>query len=384
MARIAFYVSGHGLGHAMRMKELLGRILARDPRAVLHAMGSMPGWVFKESPSVPVRLRPLRCDVGAVQQDSLHLDVRRTIEENIAFYRGVDALARGEADYLRREKIDLVVGDIPPLAFLAAAAAGVRSVAVGNFSWDWIYDAYAEEHPSFRPVVDLVRDAYGRADLLLRLPFHGDMGAFRRVRDIPLIARTARLPRAETRRLLGIAPGEAGRVVFISLGGHCEAEVRPDAHNDFGDYLYLSYFRPAARIRRLIVLEDRAGLSHPDIVAASDCVISKPGYCTIAECIANGTPLVYTSRDNFREYPVMAAGAERYCRAQLLPRGDFHAGAWAGHLDAFFAELRPSGPPAMRTDGAETAAEIILGMAAGKGAADMDCLDGVDGKTAPG
>lgn len=363
MARLAFYISGHGLGHAMRMKELLARLRARDPRGELLVMGSMPAWVFTEPPAVTVTLRALRCDVGAVQRDSLHLDVARTLEENDAFYRGIGALAQEEADRLRRARVDLVVGDIPPLAFLAASAAGLPSVAIGNFSWDWIYGEYTEERPRYRFLVELCREAYARADLLLRLPFHGDMGAFRRVRDIPLIARAARLPRAETRRALGIAPGESRRVVFISMGGHCETEIGGGARADFGDYLYLSYFRPRG-MERLIVLEDRAALSHPDIVAASDCVISKPGYCTVAECIANGTPLVYTSRDHFREYPVMAAGAERYCRGRLLPREDFHAGAWAGHLDAFFAE-KAAPPPAMPADGADVAADTILGMAGG-------------------
>ena len=147
------------------------------------------------------------------------------------------------------------------------------------------------------------------------------------------------------------------------MGGHCSAEIREGKDTDFGDYLYISYFRPGTGMKRLVLLEDRAGLSHPDIVAASDCVISKPGYCTIAECIANGTPLVYTSRDNFREYPVMVAGIETYCLSRLLPRKDFHAGAWAKHLDAFFAEKRTAPPPAMPTDGAEVAAGIILEMA---------------------
>jgi L-arabinokinase len=328
-------------------------------------MGSMPAWVFEEPPAVAVRFRPLRCDIGAVQRDSLHLDVRRTLEENDAFYRDIDLIARGEAAFLRRERIGLVVGDIPPLAFLAASRAGVPSAAIGNFSWDWIYEGYVAEHPRYRHLVDLVRGAYARADLLLRLPFHGDMGAFREARDIPLIARTSRLPRAETRRALGISPEERGRVVFISMGGHSGAEIRAGGRNDFGDHLYLSYFRPAAPMRRLLVITDRAGISHPDIVAASDCVISKPGYCTVAECIANRTPLAYTSRDNFREYPVMVEGIRKHCRARALPRGDFHAGAWAAHLDALFSDAPPFVWPATATDGAERAAGIILEMAGG-------------------
>jgi L-arabinokinase len=344
----------------MRMKELLSRLHREDPSIRLYVMGMMPRWAFDEYPIIPINHRPLRCDVGAIQKDSLHLDVTRTLEENAGFYGDIDRLVRSEVDFIRREKIDLIVGDIPPLAFLAAEAAGVKSIAIGNFSWDWIYEEYAEQRPRYRCLVDLVRDAYSRADLLLRLPFHGDMGAFHTVRDVPLISRSATIPRPEVRRRLGIDPDEKRKVVFISMGGHDNAGIVEGAEADFGDYVFVSFFNLSDRMKQLILPEDRAGIPHPDIVHASDCVISKPGYCTVAECIANRTPLVYTSRDNFREFPVMEAAVKQYCRSYCLPRDDFHAGTWRKHLDAFFNEERPFHWPEIPTDGAASAARIIL------------------------
>jgi L-arabinokinase len=331
-----------------------------DPSIQLYVMGMMPRWVFEEAPTVPLTHRAVRCDVGAIQSDSLRLDVARTLEENADFYKGIDRLVQAEVDFVRREKIDLIVGDIPSLAFLVAAASGVKSIAIGNFSWDWIYEEYAEEHPRYRYLVDLVRDAYARADLLLRLPFHGDMSSFRSVRDIPLISRSATLPRLEVRRRLGIAADEKRRVVFISMGGHDNAGIVEGDGADFGDYVFISFFNVSDRMKQLILPDDRAGIPHPDIVRASDCVISKPGYCTVAECIANRTPLIYTSRDSFREFPVMEAAVKKYCHSYCMPRGDFHSGAWRKHLDAFFDERRPSSRPEIPTNGAAEAARIIL------------------------
>ncbi|MCX6357075.1 MAG: hypothetical protein NT045_04220 [Candidatus Aureabacteria bacterium] len=363
MPRIVFYISGHGLGHAMRMKEVLLEIHALDPSAELHVIGNMPGWVYQEPPAARIRRRELVCDVGAIQRDSLHLDVRGTLEANASFYRDIGAMVRREAEFLRRERIGLVVGDIPPLAFLSAAAAGVRSVAVGNFSWDWIYEEYVMEDRRFEWVLDLIREAYGKADLLLRLPMHGDMGVFPAIRDIPLIARHARIPREEVRERLGIGRAERRRVILISMGGHNAADIEHTPATDFGEYLFISFFRPAAGIPHLILLEDKAGMSHPDIVRASEAVISKPGYCTVAECIANATPLVYTTRDHFREFPVMEEGVRRYCRSCLMPREDFHAGAWRRHLDAFFSAPGNVPGPSIPTDGARHAARVILSMA---------------------
>jgi len=346
----------------MRMKELMARLLDKAPDLELFAVGTVPSWVYREPPSIPVARREVRCDVGAVQSDSVHLDVARTIEENKAFYRGIGGMVKREAEFIRSRRIDLVVGDIPPLAFLASSSAGVSSVAVGNFSWDWIYEGYAGEHPDAAGLVDLAREAYGRADRLLRLPFHGDMDAFRSVIDIPLIARRAASPPGLVRSRLGIPAGEKRKVIFISMGGHGRPVIGEGASADFGDYLYVSYFRPAAQMENLIILDDRARVPHPDLVRACDAVISKPGYCTVAECIANRTPIIYTSRDNFREFPIMESAVRRFCRWNYMPREEFEAGAWRRALDEYFSSRERPSPADIAVDGAERAAGIILNM----------------------
>ena len=56
-------------------------------------------------------------------------------------------------------------------------------------------------------------------------------------------------------------------------------------------------------------VEERAfidsGFRYEDLVAAVDVVVTKPGYGIIAECIAAGTPMLYTSRGDFREYDLL-------------------------------------------------------------------------------
>ena len=360
MSRIAFYISTHGLGHAMRMKEVAARLLTLDPSTELYVMGTMPGWVFEEEPALEVSHRSLRCDIGAIQKDSLHLDVLKTLEENAGFFAEIDSLVRREVEFIGRENINLIVGDIPPLAFLVAASAGVASIAVGNFSWDWIYEDYVNKHPRYGYLPGLVKDAYRKASLLLRLPFHGDMGVFPAVMEIPLISRKAYLSRETVRDMLGIGRGEKRKVVFISLGGHGNVDVDGEGQGEFGDYIFISYFPLSKRMENLILLRDRAAIPHPDIVHASDLVISKPGYCTIAECIANRTPLMYTSRDNFREFAVLESAIKRYCHSYNLPRPDFHSGAWGAHIDSFFDQAVAFSWPAIATDGADEAARIIL------------------------
>ena len=70
------------------------------------------------------------------------------------------------------------------------------------------------------------------------------------------------------------------------------------------------------------------GFLYEDIVHAMDVVISKPGYGIIAECVANQTALLYTSRGEFAEYDVLVAGLPRYLRAAFIDHGALFAGDW--------------------------------------------------------
>ncbi len=100
-------------------------------------------WLFDRTARVPVTFVPGECDTGVSQIDSLRLDARDTIRRADAFYRTLPDRARVEAQLLQARRAALVVADAAPLGCAAAAAAGIPSVVVSNFTWDWIYEAYA-------------------------------------------------------------------------------------------------------------------------------------------------------------------------------------------------------------------------------------------------
>ena len=55
------------------------------------------------------------------------------------------------------------------------------------------------------------------------------------------------------------------------------------------------------------LLSSRSGIFHPDIVAASDGVVGKIGYSTLAEVYAAGVPYGFVPRPRFRESDVLSA-----------------------------------------------------------------------------
>jgi UDP:flavonoid glycosyltransferase YjiC (YdhE family) len=346
---IVFYISGHGFGHASRSIEVIRALIERRPELRVVVKTSAPRWLFDLANIPGLAYEALETDVGMTQTDSLTMDVGDTARRAAAFYRDFDRRADDEAAALRSSGAGLVLGDIPPLAHAAAARAGVPSIAIGNFTWDWIYEGYATFERDAPGVVPIIRDGYRLATRALRLPMHGGFATTADIVDIPLIARRSTRRRDETRRVMNIR-GD-----------------RPFVLASFGGYGLDIPFDEIARRERLTVLSPGAAvpppLNYQDLVAAADLVITKPGYGIISECVANGTPLLYTSRGPFVEYDVFVAEMPRVLRCRFMPQDALRAGRWRAHIDALLAQ--PAPPEHAAIDGAAVAANLILRGAGG-------------------
>jgi hypothetical protein len=359
---LAVYVSGHGYGHSTRTAEVLRAVRARAPELPMAVCTSAPAFLFAGIVAPPLAIRRVECDVGLVQRDALVIDEAGTAEAWRAFAAGWDGLVAREAAWLRASGTRLVLGDIPPLAFAAAAAAGLPSVALGNFSWDWIYGHLSVRVPALAEAAARCREAYARADLLLRLPFAGDLSAFRRIEPVPLVARKPPVGKAEARRRLGLDDRPA---VVLSFGGLGLPGLEPAAFGPLAGYQILLTGRAGAgpvpaNLRRLDgEALSAAGLSYPDLVGAADVVVTKPGYGIVTDCIGAGTRLVYTDRGDFPEYPILVGEMSLYLPAVFASNEDVREGRLGPSLEAVLALPFPDPPP---TDGASVAAEKLTAL----------------------
>jgi L-arabinokinase len=346
--RVVFYISGHGFGHASRAIELIRTVLSRRPDARVAVRTAVPQWLFGtlvDAYGPRMDVQPLEADTGIVQLDSLRIDEEETVRQAVRFYATFDRRVAAEAELLRREGADVVVGDIPPLAFAAAACAGVPSIAVANFTWDWIYGIYPELSRIAPDLLPAIRSAYASATSALRLPMHGGFEPMASVtRDIPFITWPSSRNRVETRHALGINSDRP--VVLPSFGVHgADLPVERLARGD-----------------RFTLIDPRreppSGLLYRDLVAAADVVVSKPGHGIVSECLANGTALLYTSRGRFVEYDVFVAEMPRVVRCRYLSQEDLLAGDWDDAIDALLQQAAP--PERPRIDGAAVAADEII------------------------
>lgn len=338
MKKIRYYISGHGLGHASRSCQIINTLRQRHPDVAVEVVSDAHPWFFKGflDPSVSVRSRKL--DIGVLQQDSLVMQEEKTLNACLSLLGERDGILAEEAASLAAAEVSLVAADIPPLAFAAARRAGIPSVGISNFTWDWIYEGFADRTPGFKDVIDAMRADYAQAELLLSLPFNGEFSAFDQVEQLPLVARKSMRSRSEIRRELGVS--EDVKLGLISFGGF-----------GLGDY----DFSPLAKLKEWVFLTE-SGLSdqvpnvqnvsfkslrYPDLVKAADVVITKPGYGIVSECIAAQTAVLYTSRGDFREQRLLVEAMCRYTRAREISNEALRRGQWGEDLQALLGQPAP-------------------------------------------
>jgi L-arabinokinase len=362
--RLAFYISGHGFGHASRQVEIINALARRHGDSTYLIRSTAASWLFERTLNTAFTLDSRPTDTGVVQIDGLHLDARATVDRAREFYADFDRRAEDEADLLRTARIGAVISDAPPLACAAARRAAIPCFVAANFTWDWIYEGFAGEFAAAPSVIPAIRRAYADATAAWRLPMHGGFETFTRIRDVPLVARHATRTPVETRGVLGLPLDR--RLALASFGGFGVQGIDVAALDclDTWDVVLTGSAPPPATASGVHAFGDAeiydSGIRYEDLVRACDVVLTKPGYGIVSECIANDTAIVYTPRGAFAEYPILVEHIERWLRHAFIEHADLLAGRWRRALDAAVQCAPPSERPA--TNGAGVIADIIAAL----------------------
>ena len=336
---IAYYISAHGYGHGVRSCDILRALagLRPDLRFTLITMLPEP-FLRNRLPAGDWTFRAVSFDVGMVQRDSIRVDVAATLAAVRSLCDRRGEMVKQEVEWLRRERVDLVVADIAAIPLEAAGDAGIPALAVGNFAWDWIYDEFAERDPAWSDLVRQFAEGYRCATLLLRLPFSEPMEAFPRREDIPLVAVPGRTRRAELAAMTGASLEKPW--VLMSFTTLDLSEEALDRIEQYRDHEFL-VVRPLDFRRRNIHAIDRERMPFSDVLASSDVVISKPGFGLISECVVNRKPLIYADRADFREYAVLVDSIRRHLQQVHLPAEKLYRGELAAALKRITEQTAP-------------------------------------------
>ncbi|KAK8968399.1 L-arabinokinase [Platanthera guangdongensis] len=357
----AYYITGHGFGHATRVVDIVRHLV--ESGHVVHVVTAAPEFVFTTDIQSPnLHIRKVLLDCGAVQADALTVDRLASLEKYLetAVIPRASILA-AEVEWLKSVKADLVISDVVPVACRAAADAGIRSVCVTNFSWDFIYAEYVmATGKHLRSIVWQIAEDYSHCEFLLRLPGYCPMPAFRDVIDVPLVVRRLHKSRSEVRKELGFY--EDMKLVIFNFGG------QPAGWSLKKEWL------PSKWLCLVCGASDKQELPPnfiklakdaytPDLIAASDCMLGKIGYGTFSEALAYKLPFVFVRRDYFNEEPFLRNMLEYYQGGVEMIRRDFLTGHWQPYLERALT-IRPCYDGGI--NGGEVAARILQDTAIGK------------------
>lgn len=339
--RLAYYISGHGMGHAVRSAVVANALRHRHEVFFVSDVGCA---FLRETFLGQCEYRARSLDAGVAQTSPFDIDVQLTLQRLITLQREESRLLEEELEWLKSAGIDAVLTDIPALACEAAAILEIPAVAIANFSWDDIYRGYGAVAAGFDRAADHMARQYAKVPMLLELPFATPMPAFGTRRKMGLVARLATFSRDMARDALGTRSRYVG---LLALNGPFE-HIETIASNVPADWQILCPFvgpnRSDSAGLRYVSRDEltQAGLGFPDLVAASDVVISKPGYGITSECIANGAGLLYTDRGTFIETDYIVSGLRDLLPSTYIPQADLVG----GHIKPFLRlfETQPARP----------------------------------------
>ncbi len=362
--RIAWFISPHGFGHAARSSAIMAAVQEIDPSVQFEIFTLVPLRFFQDSVSGISGYHSLLTDIGFVQKSPLCEDTDKTLQTLDEFLPFQSAQIAELSSELQRLKCDLVICDIAPIGIAVAREAHIPSVLVENFTWDWIYEGYKGLN-ILKKHTEYLRNLFESADYHIQaepICLHKDSDLV----TLP-ISRKIRTPRQVIRQRLGIP--DYKKMVVITMGGIPESYNFWDKlaeHNDIffvipgaketHDPLPSVQVSDLNQLVNLILLPRHSDFFHPDLINASDAVIGKVGYSTLAEIYHAGVPFGYILRPSFPESEKLAAFVEKEMQGYLIDEADFHNGRWVSSLEALFAL------PRIQRDslnGADQAAEFI-------------------------
>lgn len=352
--RVAFYVSGHGYGHATRAALLLERVNAALPVEPFVRCSAPARFFARAGATLSAGFE----EPSLLQQGGLDVDWDASLRGHLAFLEKRAEAVAAESEWLRSVAPALVLTDAPSLACEAASKARVPCRVVSNFTWDWVLGERAKEDPRWVPVAGRMADAYALAAGAWRLPGSAGFATVPSVSDPGLLARRSPASRSEARAALGV-PEDGRPLVLVSFGGFGSALPRLDDPA-------LEAFRfagfgsaPAGLKAPWHWLDPHPALPHAESVAACDALIGKPGYGTFSEAAAHGCRVLAVRRRDYPESEVLWRWLSGVSTCAELPRADFESGRWAPHLSALMA--RKALPP-VPAPGADVIAVQIRGL----------------------
>lgn len=305
-------ISYHGFGHLTQSVAVLDAFAEAGHLDALTVQTAAPKEVLNELFNLPFSYVQDSTDVGIAMINAVKTDIEATYSHYEEQYRQRSHRLEVLESHLQRHKPDIVLTNNSHLLARAAANRNIPCFHFCSLNWADIFLAYCSHKPEAQDIYNSVCADYNTASTFYRLPPYMPMPGFSNLHDVNAVSRSGQ------RHKLHEHFGHANNVsyVLVTMGG-MPYDIPFSDWPTQDDIVIINGGKRIPLPRNNFIDMRDSGLSHLDLVASCDVVITKPGYGTFVEAACSGTPVLYLPRGDWpEEAPLLRwQQAATYCNA---------------------------------------------------------------------
>lgn len=351
MPHLLVTLSDHGYGHAVQAAAVVNALRRLRPDLRLTLRATLPQAFLARRFEGEFTLLHERTDIGMVMRSAIDVLPTESAAAYRVFHHNWAQRVVDESERLRALAPDLVLSNVAYLPLAAARRIGVPAIALCSLNWADMYRHYCGTAPEADAIHAEIVAAYRSAEVFLQpaphmpmpdLPNRRPIGPVATVSPRPLDLR-ARLRLPATTRLVLVSPGGMSLPLAVTDWPHTAD-------------LHWIVPRESACARPDVTAFESLDLAFPEVLAASDALVTKPGYGSFVEAGVSGVPVLYVRRFDWPEEPYLIDWLRRHTRTGEIARTALEQGTMAPALSALW--VRPAIKPAAAT-GSDEAAQIL-------------------------
>jgi len=322
---ICFYTSDYGYGHAARDIAIIRRI-AEGYKANFFVKTDGPFDFIKHSLPFAKVIRN-KNDIGVVFKPNSVIVDRSETEKNLNVWTDSwDKYILNEKRFCETNKIDLIISDIVPQAFLVSEDLSIPGIGISNFTWHYIFnDLFGNTS-----LTKMLEEAYKAAKIILVLPFNEEMNGLKK-REISLISRKVLIYKEQMRKLCGIHHDE--KLIYIGVGKSFNSSILDQMAltKQRGIRILVSSHIRISLPNMIRIPEDETEAQN--YISMCDMIVSKPGYSTVSEAVRSRIPIFLLERCGFKEDELMKNMIKKLNIGEVISKNSFLSGDWIKYLD---------------------------------------------------
>lgn len=300
MKTLAYYISDYGYGHATRSLAIIRQLLKKnnDVKIIIcnsYALDYMRAALEKEN---LVSFRNVPTDIGYVlKSQSMDIDIEIMKIKYQKYLKQWDYLIEQEKFFIQENKVDFIISDITPIPFEAAFKLGIPSLGISNFTWFTAYQDVIEKQ-----LLEPFKGAYNKMTYYFKLAGSKEPNwANKENRKYEFFSRE--IDWDEVNRIKNLIDHTNGNrhVIYFGLGMKVDIGSLDDLPLwDSPDCIFIVSSNVTVNKPNVYTIPHDY-LESQNFIAASDLVISKAGWSTVAEAVCARKPLLLLDRQNMKE-----------------------------------------------------------------------------------